>query len=181
MSEEKVIELSKTKILLFILVAIGAVALGVWLLTLDADVIRSQRKYNDPLFVRIMGVALVALFSIFGAILMKKYFDKKPGLTINSQGIVDNSSGDAVGMVLWTDVVGLKHTKISGQKMLSIEVSNPEKYISRGNLLQKATRRANNKLVGTPVNISANSLKINYDELVGLIGQSYIDNTGNQL
>jgi hypothetical protein len=52
--------------------------------------------------------------------------------------------------------------------MLVIRVMSPEAYIERGNPLKRSLNRMNFKLCGSPLAISATTLKINFDELVRL-------------
>ncbi|MDP5138574.1 hypothetical protein ORJ04_21745 [Rheinheimera baltica] len=173
MSEEKVIELSKVKIILLTLGAVAFVLLGVWLLSMDAKTIESQRKFNSPILVYGIGVVSIVFFGLCGFIGIKKLFDKSPGLIINSEGILDNSSGVSAGIIPWAEIVGIGEYQIHKQKFISIQVKDPEKYVNTGNALKRMANRANIKMCGTPVNISANSLKINYDDLLKIITEYY--------
>ncbi len=55
-SDEKIIELSKSKIALAILGTCAFVAIGVWMLSFDEESIRSSRSFrlffNNPMYVR---------------------------------------------------------------------------------------------------------------------------------
>lgn len=54
---------------------------------------------------------------------------------------------------------------ISGQRMLVVRVADPDKYVERGNALKRVLNRANTRMCGSPVVISANALQISFDEL----------------
>ena len=54
-SEEKVIELSKTKLLLLIFGSLAFIGIGLWMVSLDAAHIETQRRFNSPLFVHGLG------------------------------------------------------------------------------------------------------------------------------
>lgn len=179
MLEEKVIALSKIKILLLTIGAVVFVLLGVWFLSLDAQTIESQRKFNSPTLVYGIGVVSIVFFGLCGLVGIKKFFDNSPGLIISSKGIQDNSSGVSAGLIPWEEVVGIGEYQIQKQKFISIQVKDPEKYANNGNALKRMANRANIKMCGTPVNISANSLKISYDELLETITEYYHRSNAN--
>jgi hypothetical protein len=169
--DETIIELSKTKIVLLLLGAAAFVAVGIWMFSLDAASIQSQRRFNDPMYVRGLGLASIVFFGIFGLLALKKLFDKKPGLVFNNSGIVDNTSSTSPGFVPWSEVVGAEVFEIQKQKMLIVMVRNPQEYMARGSLLRRTLNKANYKMVGSPISISSTALGINFSELVSLFDQ----------
>ena len=173
MPEERVIELSKVKIILLTLGAVAFVLLGAWFLSLDTQTIKSQRKFNSPTLVYGVGIVSIAFFGLCGLIAVKKLFDNSPGLIINSEGILDNSSGVSAGIIPWGEIVGIGEYQVHKQKFISIQVKDPEKYVNNGSALKRIANRADIKLCGTPINISANSLKISHDDLLQTIGEYY--------
>ncbi len=174
-SEEKIICLSKMKITLLILCSIIFVFLGVWLLSLDVQNIENSRKYNSPILIDGIGIVSIMFSALCGWIGIKKFFDQSPGLILNSDGIFDNSSGVSAGMVPWSEVIDITETQIQKQKFISIHVQDPEKYANNGNALKRMANRANIKMCGTPINISAISLKIDYEELFEIIQEYYLN------
>lgn len=121
----------------------------------------------------------VFFFGLCGLIGVKKIFDSKPGLTLNSEGITDNSSGVAAGFIQWSEIDGINESQFQKQKFVSIMVKNPEKYLNSGSALQKIAKKANLKMCGTPINISANSLKMKYEELFKTVTEYYQANNTN--
>lgn len=174
-TDETIIELSRTKLVLLILGACAFVVAGVWLLSLDAAEIRSGRGFrfffNDPTVVYGAGVASILFFGACGLYGLRKMFDKKPGLVLNSDGIVDNASGVAAGFIPWSEVTGSGVVEIQKQKMLVIGVRDPQKYIDRGGALRRAMNKANSGMTGSPVAIPSVTLKINFSELVSLFNR----------
>ena len=174
-NDETVIELSKTKLLMLILGSCAFVAAGVWLLSLDPEAVRARSAFrfffNDPWVARGLGLAAVVFFGICGVFGAKKIFDEKPGLVLNSSGLVDNASPAAAGFIPWSEVLGLGVLEIQKQKTLVVAVRDPEKYIDRGGALKRALNRANHKLTGSPVAISSVALKIDFSELVSLFNR----------
>lgn len=173
MLEEKVIELSKVKIVLLVIGALAFVGGGAWFLSLDAEFIKSQGMLRSPTLIYGLGVVSIAFFGLCGLVGIRKLLDRSPGLIVNSEGLVDNSSGVSAGFIPWSEVVGIEEFEVQKQKLIYLQVSNPNKYVNNGNVLQRMANRANTKLYGTPVQISSNSLKISYDDLLKTINEYY--------
>ncbi|MFZ6816454.1 STM3941 family protein [Undibacterium sp. Rencai35W] len=165
-TDEKIIELSKTKMLLLIAGACAFVVGGLWMVQLDSAEIESQRRFNSPILVHVIGVISITFFGLCGLFGVKKIFDKKPGLILSSAGIFDNSSGVSAGLIPWSEIVGFDIFEVQKQKTLIVKITNPERYIEVGGPLQRTLNRMNFKLCGSPIAITSNSLTIGFDELV---------------
>ena len=174
-SDEKIIELSKTKIALAILGTCAVVAIGIWFLSLDEAIIRTSSSYrllfNEPMYARGLGIVAIVVFGALALFFFKKLFDKKPGLVLNNSGIVDNASAVAAGFIPWSEITGYDIFEMPQQKMLIIMVRDPQKYVERGNAVQQKLNQANFKMCGSPISISANALKINFAELIALFDE----------
>ncbi|MBX9790099.1 MAG: hypothetical protein K2Y37_14375 [Pirellulales bacterium] len=162
------IPLSKGKILLLLFGSIAFVAISIWMWSYASE----QQRYN-PLSVQAVAVAGVLFFGACAIYSAMKFIDTKPGLVIDQQGIVDNSNAAAVGRVSWRDIVGLSVTTIAGQRMLTIELANPQQYIERLGFIRRLLNSASYRMTGSPINISANGLAIKFDDLVGLVGAEF--------
>ncbi len=134
--DEKRIELSKVKVLLLTLGSLAFVALGAWLISLDSAAIAAQ-SHRSPLYVHGIGLASIIFFGLTGISSFKKLFDTRPGLVLNSSGIVDNSSAVAAGFVPWAEISGAEAIQIRRQRILAIKLKDPQKYIERGNKLKQ--------------------------------------------
>jgi hypothetical protein len=170
---EREIPLSKTKVVALLLGSLVLVALGVWLVTLDSEFIETQRRFNSPMIIRGVGIAALVFFGLCGAFAFKKLFDTRPGLVLNSQGIHDNSSGVAAGHIPWAEITSISLYEIQKQKMLVIEVVDPEQYIAKGGAIKQALNRANLELCGSPIAISSVALKIDFDELETVVNDYF--------
>lgn len=180
MTNELKIPLSKNKILLFFLGSIIFVALGIWFLNDPEKLANSSYRPKSAEFIQIIGIVAVVFFGVCGLFTFKKLFDKKDGLIINQDGIIDNASGTSVGLVKWTDITGIEITQVHSQKFIMIEVSNPQYYINlQKNRIGKMAMKANYNKYGTPISISANSLKTDFTALKKLIEKQYLENSLN--
>lgn len=174
-TDETIIELSKKKLALLALASCVAVAGGAWLLSFDAEEIRSGRSfgflYYSPPLVYGLGLATVVCFGLAGLFAVRKMFDRRPGLVLNSAGIVDNASGVAAGFIPWSDVTGSRIYEFQSARMLIINVRDPRKYTDRGGALRRAFNKANAKMGGSPIAIPSNSLQIDFPELLSLFNR----------
>ena len=169
--DETIIAVSRMKMVPLLLGTFAFVAAGIWMLTLDDATIQTRRGLGDPLYVRGLGVVAILFFGIFGLYAIKKLFDKKPALIFNNSGMVDNVSSAAAGFIPWSEILSAEIIEIQKQKLLVIEVRDPQQYIARGNSLKRKLNQANYNLVGSPISITSNTLEINFSELVSLFDQ----------
>ncbi|MFZ6874971.1 STM3941 family protein [Undibacterium sp. Di27W] len=175
--DNKIIELSKTKLCWLVAASMVFVMMGLWMLRLAVTDLAPQRAYNHPVLMHGLGIVMILFFGFCAVVGIKKLLDKKPGLVLNSAGILDNSSGVAAGFVPWSEITGFSIFEMQSQKMLVISLREPGPYIMAGGVIQRLLNKMNYKLCGSPVVISANSLKLNFDELLE-ISQSYLRKYG---
>ncbi|PJE46011.1 MAG: hypothetical protein CUR34_11485 [Sediminibacterium sp.] len=162
--EEIEIPLSKTKMILTFLGSIMFVGLGLWFLINPPK--SNHWLFGNPTVIFITGIASVIFFGLVSITIFRKFSDKKPGLTINRQGIFDNSSGVSAGLIPWTDIQEIKISQVMSQKFLMLIVSNPEDYLEKvTNPLKRNAMKMNYKTYGSPISISSNALKTNFDDL----------------
>jgi hypothetical protein len=170
-TDETIIELSRAKLARLILGSCAAVATGAWLLSFDMAEIERGRSFgflnNNPLLVYGVGLLAVACFGGCGLYGLFKLFDKRPGLVLNSAGLVDNASAVAAGFIPWSEVTGSHVYQMRSARMLIIDVTDPRKYADRGGALKRALNKANLKMGGA-VGIPAGTLKIDFPKLVAL-------------
>lgn len=169
--DEKIIELSKTKIALTILGASAFVVIGGWLFSLDEASIRSNSRsfrlfLSNPTAVHAAGLLSIVIFGFCGLFAIKKLADKKPGLVFNSLGVIDNVSLTSPGLISWSEVERLEIFEVRNQKILVVKVRDPQKYIDHGSLWKRKLNTANYKMCGSPITISSNALKIDFSELL---------------
>jgi hypothetical protein len=90
---EVVIPLSKSKIALLLFGAVAFVAACVWIWSF-AD------REPDPLFVKGVAATGIVFFGLCAIVSCIKLLDGRPGLIIDGEGIVDNSSGGSARRIL---------------------------------------------------------------------------------
>ncbi len=165
--EERIIPLSRKKIVLIILGSLAFVGLGIWMWGHA-----SGTSMAEGILLRVISVLSIGFFGLCGIYGCVKIFDSKPGLIIDQEGIIDSSSAAAVGRVPWSEITGVTISEISGQKFLTIHVTDPEKYMERGGAMTKRMHRMNLKMTGSPINLSSNALGIDFNELCQILSVS---------
>ncbi len=172
------IPLSKTKILLGVIGSIAFVILGtIFLITPDTFITPILRNEQT---IMIVGVAAVVFFGAVGVYTFKKLFDKTIGLTIDEKGITDNSNASSVGLIVWDEIVQIRTEEIMSNKFLLIFVSDPEKYIGRVSGIKRKLLQSSFKMYGTPISITSNTLKYNFNDLERLLRERLEEQRGRR-
>jgi hypothetical protein len=167
------IPLSKSKLRRSIIASAVFILVGIFMFFKGGEMMadRIVKKY----IVEIAGALLVPLccWTLYYSI--KKLKDEQDGLSITDLGIYDNCSGTNIGLIKWDDVTGLKEwDNRKGTKSIAVVVQNPNEYINKANSFwQKNLMKANCKLSGTPIFISAVSLSVSYEKLKEYILTGY--------
>lgn len=157
------IQLSKTKISQLLIGVIVFVFLGTLFIMTPENFISPICR--NPLTIRISGIISVLFFGVAGIYGLRKLFDKTAGLTIDENGIIDNTNASSVGLIDWNDIVEIKTEQVMSTRFLLIFINNPDKYLKRVNLFKQKLMMGNMKIYGTPLSITSNTLKYKFDDL----------------
>lgn len=170
MNSEIKIRYNKAGTKKWFIISIVTVLWGVLLIIFPFWFIRS----DNPYVIKFVGYLLIVIFGFLAWFFGKKLFDKKPGLAIDEEGVLDYSSGLNIGKVFWRDVVDIREKSANGQRFMMVDVKNPEEYIEREvNPLKKRIMGINNRLYQTPINITSKGLNVEFEELYQLITESF--------
>jgi hypothetical protein len=171
-NETLVIPLSKAKLMLLFAGSMLFVILGLWF-------VKSPQSFISPLhrsitLIIVAGYASTIFFGICSVFIFRKLLDSKAGIVINTKGILDNSSGVSAGFISWADISNISTIEISGQKLILIEVINPDYYINRHNgFIAKKAASINHKMYGSPISLNAKSLNYSFNELYYLLRERW--------
>jgi len=177
MNDRIEIPLSKKKITLLLLAAIAFVACGIWIATNPEIFIPNIFRITNPEIIRIGGIMGILFFGAAGIYGIKKLFDKKVGLIIDSNGINDNSNASSIGLIEWSDISEIRTKQVMSTKFLLIDILNPDKYIAKAkNGFQAKLMKANMNMYETPLSITTNTLKYDFGKLEKLIQTEFKKN-----
>ncbi|MDO3626352.1 STM3941 family protein [Mucilaginibacter sp. BT774] len=167
------IPLSKNKLALLLIGSTAFVLAGIWFIT-NPKSLSTEYNHKSPELVFAFGVASILFFGLCAFLILRKMFDNKPGLIINDSGINDNSSGTSVGFIPWKDIEAVRKSVVVNQSMIMVVVNNPEEYINKQTrLITKKAMQINYKSFGSPIFISANGLKCDFNELYDSINSRF--------
>jgi hypothetical protein len=162
------IPLNKSKIVLMFLAALVFVIIGLWFVINPPEI--KNAFWGHPAKIAILGYASLIFFGLCAFLFVRKLSDNKPGLIIDETGLTVNSSGMSGGHVLWSDIEAFSVMEVHKQRLIMLHIKNPQLYIDRQtNLLKRKTMQLNNRMYGTPLSISSNSLKVSFERLVTLL------------
>jgi hypothetical protein len=167
---ERKIELSKIKLIFNFIGSSLFVLMGFWFILKPSTF--SKNLFGLEILVYIEGFASILFFGLVAILVFKKLLNKEPGFVINSKGITDNSSGTSAGFIPWSEIDSFQITKVFTQKFIAIILKDPEHYLSKvEGKFKKRSMTLNYKSSKSPVNISTNSLKISFGELLQLLNE----------
>ena len=168
MTEKIEIALSKDKLVLMLIGALTFVIIGIWLVVAPPTI--NNLFFGNPTRLLIIGIVAIVFFGLCAVYIARKIPDNKPGLIIDKTGLTDNSSGVAAGQILWSDIENISVLEIHRQKLIMLVVKNPQDYIDKQTSgFKRKMMQMNFNMYGTPLSITSNSLKINFDELLKIL------------
>jgi hypothetical protein len=159
--------LSKTKILLLLLGSAAFVILGVMLIIAPHTFI--SHGFKSALIISLAGITSVIFFGLALIYGFRKLFDKTMGLTIDGNGITDNTNASSVGLINWKDITEIKTARVMSTRFLLIYTTNPGIYLDKSKGLKKKLMQNNMRTYGTPLSINSNTLKYDFDDLEKLL------------
>ena len=104
------IPLSKTKLVLLLLASLVFVASAIWLL-LQPPLPRGF-FWGSTFMIKSIGIVTILFFGSLSLFIGNKLRDTQPGLTISAEGIKDNSSAVAAGLIPWQDIREIKEVAV---------------------------------------------------------------------
>jgi hypothetical protein len=168
------IPISKFKTILMLLGCLAFIIAGVCFVISPDTFLSPVARSSAIIFIG--GCLGILFFGFVGFSIFKRVIDNSPGLIISVDGIIDNSSGVPAGFIPWSDIIAVKETVVANQRFINLVVRNPQEYIHRQkSAFKRKIMQKNYDIFGTAIGISANSLKIDYSELKGIIEKRVSD------
>jgi hypothetical protein len=94
---------------------------------------------------------------------------RRPALSLEREGILDNASAVSAGLVRWEEIERIYTSSLQGQQFVSISVKDQERFLQRMHGFKAKLMQLNIGLVGAPVNLPVTALGMTSAELVVLI------------
>ncbi|MCC8093895.1 MAG: hypothetical protein LIP05_00115 [Tannerellaceae bacterium] len=139
---------------------------------------RSLPFGSGKLILSLIGIFMIIItcFCIYAYYLLAQ--EKFAAIYISDEGMIDKSTGNQIGTVLWKDVESIKvMDDISSnmkQKYLVLKVVNPNEYIDREpNRRKKRSLELRFQYYGSPICFSNRALNCTFDELKSAVFTKY--------
>lgn len=134
------------------------IAIGGWIF--------SEYLNDDTmLFYGIAGIACMILFAACLGYFIRKLFDHTPAVIIDDEGIFDNTSYIAGGLIRWDDIHHIELYQLTGQKMIGIQLKDPDSYLESRQGFKRLLIKINQGMVQAPVNIAQSALQMPLTQL----------------
>mgnify|MGYP000961122853 CR=1 FL=1 len=127
--------------------------------------------FDGYLSIKLVLLLLIAIpvlvFVLWTAI--KKISSNKPGLVLDSRGVVDNTTLSELGILPWSNISHIDMVKYQYSYFIIIRLKNIDGILSglKNNRLRLA--KNNIQTFGTPIAINASNLKIDKFELLEIL------------
>lgn len=157
------IPINKFRIIVLAILFILSILLGVGLtyyLYLDGN-------YSLKLIIVLLAATPILLFVLWFSI--KKIIDKRPGLVLDSRGILDTVNLTEIGIVSWSTITNVSLVKHQFSHFLIVQVQNNDMILSRLSGFKKNMAKNNIEKFGTPFIINVSNLKFDKLELFKMI------------
>ncbi|AIH01622.1 hypothetical protein M949_0451 [Riemerella anatipestifer CH3] len=165
------IPINKTKMILLVILFVLFMIINIYMF-INADEIAKNTifiRFSNPTLNRIMSAISFLFFTFFTFYGIKKILKNKRGLTIDDNGIDDQTSSLSAGFIEWDDITELKTETLNGLKFFLVYVKNPDKYLHNASGMKLKAMKNHFKNYGTPLTIEANVLKYRFDDLEKLL------------
>jgi hypothetical protein len=147
-TEEVFIPLKKGKLARFLRTAIINTLVGLWFF--------SRAWVNHSLVMLLissLGIVMILFFVPLTYFVVKKWKDKRAGITIDGTGITDNTYLFSAVHTPWNNIQDIRKTR---RTLLIIFIDNPVKYISKqSGLVKRKVLKMAFKYYGSPLVINS--------------------------
>jgi hypothetical protein len=160
MKDAIAIPFKKKKFMPFILGVMIFVLAGIFLIY---GAIQAKNQTILQIFIIVVGLSIVLFFGLIACVMLPKLFSHKLGLVIGDDGLFDDTTAVAAGLINWHDIKKIQFSYSGSNTFLIVMVKNPNKYMNREtNLLKKWAMRINYKISGSPIKILVSLLDVDF-------------------
>lgn len=149
------IQASRLKLVLLLLVSLGFVAGGVFILIKGSP--------GDAW----IGWSTILFFGLGIPIFIYQLLDTRPRLEFNDEGVHDRTLG--VGMIPWREIRDARLHSVQGTSFICLELYDPEPWLARLSPVKRAMTQANNALGFSAFNLNLAAVNADPNQLLELV------------
>jgi hypothetical protein len=162
---------SKKKSMLLLMGSLLFVVGGFYML-MNAENFTGYRA-RSPFLIKTIGIASVLFFGLGIYVSIKQLITNQLILIIDRKGVNVNPKKSQTEFIEWKNINGFSELKIQSQKFVIIDVDNSDYWIEKGESgIRKKLMKFNVNNYGSPFNLSANSMQMNYAELMKTLNEN---------
>lgn len=163
---------SKKKSFLLLIGSLLFVIGGIWMF-MNAENLTAFRSRN-PFFIKGIGIISVLFFGFGLYLSIKQLVKNKLFVIIDKNGVNVNPKKNLSEFISWKNIEGFSELKIQSQKMVLINLNNPDYWIEKeNNRMRKRLIQFNIDTYGSPFVLSAISMQISPAELVKILNENF--------
>lgn len=163
---------SKKKSFLLLISSLLFVIIGIWMF-MNAENLTGFRS-GSPIFIKGIGIISFLFFGLGFYISIKQLVKNKLFVIIDKSGINVNPKKNPSEFISWNNIEGFSELQIQSQKMVLINLNNPDYWIeNENNRIRKRLAQFNLDNYGSPFVLSAISMQINHAELVEVLNENF--------
>lgn len=130
-------------------------------------------RARSSLFIRVIGIASILFFGLGIYVSIRQLLVKRLILLIDKKGVNVDPEKSLTDCIQWKNINGFSELKIKNQKIVIIDIDNSDYWIEKEeNGIRKRLMKFNINNYGSPFNLSANSMQMNYEELIEVLNDN---------
>jgi hypothetical protein len=154
----------------YFFVLFGVFLMGLWFVaspsTFVTKGVHTSKSLNSLKEAVGFGLFCIIICGPFAANTFYRIFVMKAGLTINMDGIMNNSYVASCGFINWNNITKIDKEEGDYPMSIVVHVNSPEEFIqSQSNIFKRRSASDSYNKYGSPAVINTNFLKCDYDEL----------------
>ncbi|MBP6181433.1 STM3941 family protein [Flavobacterium sp.] len=162
---------SKKKSLLMLIASIIFVIGGIYMF-MNAENFTGYRA-RSPIITKGIGIMSVLFFGLGIYVSTRQLITNQLMLIIDKRGINMNPKKSLSESIEWKNIEGFSEIKIQSAKIIIIDINNSDYWIEKEeNIIRKKLIKFNINNYGSPFNLSANSMQMNYTELMKTLNEN---------
>lgn len=168
--KELIIYAKKGKMFFYGILCLIFIAIGIFL-----TAVSFSETGSDAFKFRVIGIICVIFFGLIMVYWVKSIIQRKPALIVSAEGILDQSTYIAAGLIKWEEISDIDFVELSGQTFLGIYTHDPDLIINRSSSFKSMLNKMNKGLLDTQVNIPVKILDCSMEELIETINYYFND------
>lgn len=128
---------------------------------------------NDRLKLLAIGGVVFVFFGLCMVYWVKTMVKRKPAIIINHEGITDQSTYIAAGLIRWGEIEDIDFIQFGGQTYLGIFTKDPDLIVNRSSSFKRMLNRMNKGLLPSQVNIPVKILDCSVEVLIDRINKEW--------